>query len=143
MHHAYGGTQANSYLAQRLISASPEEQAALLLGAAERFLTQAADAIRRRDLKEKTRLVSRVSQIMQKLLGMLNPEGERELVDRLHGLYIWWIKEMNEACRKDRPEQMALVARQMTFLRSGWEDLSARQMKLPAAVPFTVEGLVG
>ena len=46
MNHGYGGNHANSYLAQRINSASPEELAGMLLGGAERFLTQAAAAVR-------------------------------------------------------------------------------------------------
>jgi flagellar protein FliS len=143
MQPAYGGNQANSYLAQRINSASPEEMAALLLGGAERFLLQAVAAIQRNDIREKARLLTRVSEIMQKLLGMLNPEGEKELVDRLHGIYIWWIKEMFEGSRKNQPAQIEQVVRQMTALRSGWEELDARQGRIPAGSAFTAEGLVG
>jgi len=144
MHPAFRGYPANSYLAQRVTSASPEELATMLLAGGERFLTQAASAIRRRDYMEKARLLTRTSEIMHVLLGMLNPEGERSLVDRLHGIYIWWIKEMFEGSRNNRPEQIERVVRQMSDLRSAWEELDARQAKVPEAVtPFTVEGLVG
>jgi len=143
MHPAYGGNHANSYLAQRISNANPEELAGMLLGGAERFLTQAVAAIRREDHTEKARLLSRASEVMQRLLTMLNPEGDHQLVDRLHGIYIWWIKEMFEGSRRNRPEQIELVVRQMAALRSGWEELSARQARAQAALPLPVEGLVG
>jgi flagellar biosynthetic protein FliS len=143
MYQAYGGKQANGYLAQKINSAGPEELAAMLLAGAERFLTQATAAIRRKDYMEKARLLTRASDIMQVLVSLLNPEGERELVNRLHGIYLWWIKEMFEGSRKDRPEQIEQVVRQMAALRSGWEELGVRQVRLQATAAFTVEGLVG
>jgi len=143
MHAASGGHQANSYLAQKINSAGPEELTAMLLAGAERFLTQATAAIRRRDYMEKARLLTRASDIMQMLVSLLNPEGDQALVNRLHGIYIWWIKEMFEGSRKDRPEQIEQVVRQMAALRSGWEELSVRQVRLQTTTPFTVEGLVG
>ncbi|MGA2080938.1 MAG: flagellar export chaperone FliS [Holophaga sp.] len=143
MHPAYRGNQANTYLAQRINSASAEELAALLLGGAERFLTQGAAAIRRRDFREKARLVNRGSEIMNQLLGMLNQDADKQLVNRLRGLYVWWIKEMFEASRSDRADQIEQVVRQMSIVRSAWEELGARGASLPAAVPFPVEGLVG
>jgi len=143
MQNPYGGNQASSYLAQRINSASPEELAAMLLGGAERFLLQAVTAIQRNDIPEKARLLNRVSEIMQKLLGMLNPEGEPALVEQLHGIYIWWIKEMFEGSRKNRPETIESIVRQMAAMRSGWQELSSRQVSATTPAQFTVEGLVG
>lgn len=150
MYPAYGGNQANTYLAQRINSASAEELATMLLAGAERFLREAGAAIRRKDYMEKARLVNRSSEIVQALVGMLNTEAEAQLVDRLHGIYIWWIKQMFEASMHDRAELLDPVLRQMASLRGAWEELSARQVRaqapaLPAAPigTFTVEGLVG
>lgn len=154
MQNGYGGKQANNYLAQRINGATSEELAALLLEGACRFLLQAAAAIRRQDRAERTRLVNRVSLIMDELLSMLNPEGG-EVVDKLHGIYIWWIKELFEGSRADQPERLEGIVRQMVAMRAGWEELSqnnrraqvqdpARQFAAAPAQPgFTVEGLVG
>jgi len=77
------------------------------------------------------------------------------VVDRLHGIYIWWIKELFDGARLDQPERLEVVARQMVALRGGWEQLSATarqaQVRQAAGSPaqaavssgFTVEGLVG
>ena len=151
MQNGYGGRQANNYLAQRINGATPEELAALLLEGACRFLHQAAAAIRRRDLPERGRLVNRVSLIMDELLSMLNSEEGGEVVDRLHGIYIWWIKELFDGARLDQPERLEVVARQMTAMRGGWEQLDARARQAAATAPaqapvssgFSVEGLVG
>jgi len=151
MQNGYGGRQANNYLAQRINGATPEELTALLLEGACRFLHQAASAIRRRDRLERARLVNRVSLILDELLSMLNSEEGGEVVDRLHGIYIWWIKELFEGSRLDQPERLEAVARQMTAMRGGWEQLGARERQAAASVPaqaavssgFSFEGLVG
>jgi len=148
MQAPYGGNPTRLYLAQRINSASSEELVAMLLEGAQRFLLEAVKAIHAKDLRTKARHLQRVSEIMQKLLGMLNPEGDRALVDKLHGIYIWWIKEMFEGSRCNRPEQIEQVVRQMEAMRSGWAELAARQARdgqsepRPAAA-FSVEGLVG
>ena len=143
MYAGYGAKQAENYLAQRINSASPEELAAMLLAGAERFLTQAAAAIRRKDFMEKARLVKRAADIIQALQDMINPEGEEEAVNRLHGIYIWWLKDIFEASMKDRPEQIEVVIAQMVNLRGGWEELSARAPAPQAPAAFSMEGLVG
>ena len=143
MNAAYGGHQTNSYLVQRINSASEEELAAMLLGGAERFLTQAVAAIGRKDYMEKARLLTRASKILERLLEMINADAEVSLVNRLRGLYIWWIKEMFEGSRYNRPEQIEAVVRQMATLRGAWEERSSRQLKLRPAPALPVEGLVG
>jgi flagellar protein FliS len=150
MQAAYGGNPSRLYLAQRINSASAEELAAMLLEGAQRHLLEAVKAIQRKDHLAKARHMQRVSEIMQKLMGMLNPEADSQLVNRLHGIYIWWVKEMFEGSRKNRPEQIERVVRQMTQMRNGWTELSSRG-KGPAMDPaghgqaraFGAEGLVG
>ena len=143
MHNPYGRTPANAYLIQRIENASTEELAAMLLEAAQRFLTQGAAAIRRNEIMEKARLVDRASKIMNQLLGMLNPEADRTLVNKLHGIYIWWIKEMFEGCRMNRPEQLEAVVRQMDAMREGWAQLANQAKATRAADDFSLEGMVG
>jgi flagellar protein FliS len=117
MQNAYGRSQTNAYMVQRIENSTAEELAAMLLEGAEKFLNQAVDAIRRKEHLEKARMLNRTSKIMNHLLGMLNPEADRSVVNRLHGIYIWWIKEMFEGSRYNRPEQIETVVKQMDDLR--------------------------
>lgn len=147
MQMGYANRQVNAYLLQRINSATPEELAAMLLEGAQRFLRQAAESIRAGDAQAKTRLVNRASLIMDELLTMLNQDAG-ELADRLHGIYIWWIKEMFEASRQDQPEPLERVVRQMGTIREGWEQLSARSkgFQPQAAAPgagFAPQSMVG
>jgi flagellar protein FliS len=147
MQTTYGGKQAGTYLAQRINSATPEELAAMLLEGAQRFLTQAAAAIRQGDIPARGRLVNRASLIMDELLSMLNAEDGGEVVDKLHGIYIWWIKEMFEGSRSGQPERLERVIRQMAAMRAGWEELgntrNPAQIQAQAQPAFFMEGLVG
>jgi flagellar protein FliS len=140
-----GGRQANNYLAQRINGATPEELAAMLLEGAQRFLTQAVGAIRKDNPAERTRLVNRVSLIMDELISMLNVEEGGDTVDKLHGIYIWWIKEIFEASRRLETDRLERVIRQMAAMRSGWEEMSSSRQTRQAqsATAFTVQGLVG
>ena len=140
-----GGRQANNYLAQRINGATPEELAAMLLEGAQRFLTQAVAAIRKNNLPERSRLVNRVSLIMDELISMLNVEDGGDTVDKLHGIYIWWIKEIFEASRRMETERLERITRQMAAMRSGWEEMSTSRQTLASqsAPAFSVQGLVG
>jgi flagellar biosynthetic protein FliS len=142
MQNPYAAKQTGAYLAQRIDAASAEELAAMLLEGAERFLGQAATAIRRKDNMEKARLLNRAAKIMNHLLGMLNPEADRNVVDRLHGIYIWWIKEMFEGSRKNRPEQIETVIRQMDDLRRQF-CLCIRNLQTRADARLSTEEMVG
>jgi flagellar protein FliS len=139
------GRQANNYLAQRINGATPEELAAMLLEGAQRFLTQAVGAIRKSNLPERARLVNRVSLIMDELVSMLNVEAGGDTVDKLHGIYIWWIKEIFDASRCMETERLERITRQMAAMRSGWEEVSLTRQSRQAqsAAAFTVQGLVG
>ena len=145
MQTGYGNRQVNAYLLQKINSATPEELAAMLLEGAQRFLRQAAAAIRDGNGQGHARLVNRASLIMDELLSMLNADGG-ELADRLHGIYVWWIKEMFEGSRSRQPEQLERVARQMGTIREGWEQLSVRTkgFQAPAPTPgFSTQSMVG
>ena len=67
------------------------------------------------------------------------------LVDKLHGIYIWWIKEMFEGSRFNQPEQLEQVVRQMEAMREAWALLATRpqRMAVPEQAQFSLEGLVG
>lgn len=149
MQKPYGGYQANAYLAQRIDNASAEELAAMMLEGSERFLRQAMTAIQRNDNAEKGRMLDKTAKIMQRLLGMLNtdPAADQALVQRIHGIYIFWIKEMFEGSRTNRPEQIERVVTQMSMMRDAWTQVDARQKTSSTIAPMpprlAVEGLVG
>jgi len=53
--------------------------------------------------------VNRVSLIMDELVSMLNVEEGGDTVDKLHGIYIWWIKEIFDASRRMETERLERI----------------------------------
>ena len=89
--------------------------------------------------------MNRVSLIMDELISMLNVEEGGDTVDKLHGIYIWWIKEIFDGSRRLETERLERITRQMAAMRSGWEEMSSSRHSRQAhdATAFTVQGLVG
>jgi flagellin-specific chaperone FliS len=64
------------------------------------------------------------------------------VVDKLHGIYIWWIKEMFEGSRKNRPEQIETVIHQMDDLRRQFS-LCISNLQTRANARLSTEEMVG
>jgi flagellar protein FliS len=143
---AYGGKATQHYLLQRIAGASPEQLASLLLEGAQRFLVQAMEAMERRDIPAKARLVNRVSAILEELVVQLNPEGG-ELAGNLSRVYEWWLFELFEASRINQLDRLRHIHAQMGEIRATFEQLSQGQPAPPAqgSTPagFGSEGLLG
>ncbi len=133
----------DQYLAQKVLGASPEGLVALLLEGGQRFLAQAAQAIQRKDVAERARLVGRVLAILDELMTRLNHEEGGEVVTNLVRLYDWWGFETVQASTANDASRIERVIRQMGDLRETWEELDGRhKTAAPAGNPVSV-GLVG
>nr|WP_320132977.1 flagellar export chaperone FliS [uncultured Holophaga sp.] len=142
MQTAYGGNANNHYLTQKINGATPEQLMILLLEGGQRFMTQAIDAIRKRDIPLKARMVNRVSAIIEELAVQLNLDEGGELVANLSSLYDWWLFELFEASQKNDTGRMEGILRQMGDMRNTWQELD-RSREQPARPSLSAEGLVG
>lgn len=138
------GNAADQYLVQRIQGASPELLAAMLLEGAQKFLNQAAAAIRNRDIPGKARSINRVSAIIEELTVWLDFEQGGEVANNLARVYDWWLHELFEASQANRVDRLEHLLGQMGEIRNAWEDLHRQKATTqnPATVP-TGEGLVG
>jgi flagellar protein FliS len=144
MQPAYGGNAADQYLAQRIAGASPEQLAVLLLEGAQRFLVQAISAMQKRDVPAKARFVNRVSAIVEELTVQLNYEAGGELVTNLTRLYEWWLNELFEGSQNNQVERLERVGRQMSELRSTWEEFAQQKAHAQPSAPLSSsDGIVG
>jgi len=144
MQPSYGGNVADRYLVQKINGATPEQLAILLLEGAQRFLTQAIDALQKRDIPLKARMVNRVSAIIEELTVRLNHEAGGELVANLASLYEWWLNEIFEGSQKNKADRLELVLKQMGEIRGTWQELEQRQVQPPPAQQgMGAEGMVG
>ena len=84
----------DAYLAQRVLGASPEQQAALIMEAGQLHLGRAIHAMSLNDSASASRSFTRVSEVIMEATLRLNREGGGELVQNLDKLYGWWSREL-------------------------------------------------
>ena len=135
--------QASNYLAQRIMAASPEQQAALIMEAGQLHLGKAIQAIDRNDQAAATSSFLRVSEVIQEASIRLNTEDGGELVGNLGKLYGWWMQEIMQASRTSDTARLAAVAQGMGEIRQGWEQLHSKKVGVGAASAGTFSELVG
>ena len=133
----------DQYLTQRVMGASPEQLVALLLEGAQRFLTQAAQALGRRDYAAKGQAINRVSAIVEELIVRLDQEGGGELAANLVRLYDWWGREIIDAGAQLDTARLERVSRQMGEMRQSWEQAYQKRLENPTEVGFKVGNMVG
>jgi flagellar protein FliS len=129
------GAQSDTYLLQRINGASPEQLCILLLEGGQRFLLQAIQATKNRNIAEKARFVNRVSAIIEELTVQLNQDEENELVINLTRIYDWWMNLLFEASRNNEPEKLELIYRQMASMRETWEELVHKSQAAAPPLP--------
>lgn len=127
---------ADSYLVQRVMGAGPEQQAALLMEAGQKFLGKAIRAIERKDHLEAGRCLRRVTDIINESTSRLNYEDGGELVENLLKIYDWWTREVLEASRVRDTARLGLVSTQMGEIRQAWEQLHEKMSRALQTAEF-------
>jgi flagellar biosynthetic protein FliS len=120
---------ADTYIAQRLLGASPELQAALIMEAGQRFLGKAIKAMEEKNLLEVARLLGRVAEVITEAELRLNHEDGGEVVENLQKIHRWWFAELVEAGRTQDPAKLRMLSHHMGVIRSGWQALDEKQQK--------------
>lgn len=77
----------NSYLRNTILQASPEQLQLMLYDGAIRYSLQGREAILRKDYEATYEKLSRAQKILLEMQAGLRPEVNRELCERLSGLY--------------------------------------------------------
>ena len=119
--NAYAKTAA-TYLAQRILGASPEQQAALIMEAGQLHLGRAIQALDRNDISAATSCFIRVSEVIQEATIRLDLEGGGEVAQSLAKLYAHWTKELMAASRTKDTRRLASIASNMGEIRQAWEE---------------------
>jgi len=113
----------DAYLVQRVMSAGPEQQAALLMEAGQRFIGKAVKALEQKNYFEMGKCLSRVTEIINESTLRLNHEEGGELVENLGKIYDWWTWELFEASAEKSAARMEAVSHHMGEIRQAWEQL--------------------
>jgi len=129
---------ADAYLVQRVLGANPEQQAALLLEAGQRFLGKAIKAMEQKDHLELSRCLSRVTEIINESIIRLNHESGGELVENLAKIYDWWVWEVFEASVTKDTARLGAISHHMGEIREAWEQFHEKQARVAQASEFQV-----
>lgn len=133
---------ADKYLVQRVMGASPEQQAALLMEAGQRYLGKAVKAMASKDPVEASRCFIRVTDIISESVCRLSLEDGGELVQNLLKVYGWWTREIFEASSAKDTVRLDAVASHMGEIRQAWEQLHEKQAKANPGPEFLVRDQV-
>jgi len=127
---------ADKYLIQRVMGASPEQQAALLMEAGQRFVGKAIKAIEQKDHLESSRCLLRVTEIINESICRLNHEDGGELVENLQKVYDWWTTEVFAASNSKDTVRLGVLSRHMGEIRQAWEHLHDKQARVAQLSEF-------
>jgi flagellar protein FliS len=133
---------ADQYLAQRVLGASPEQQAALLMEAGQLFLGKAIRAMEQKDYSLLARHLGQVAKIVNEAVLRLNMEDGGELVQNLLKIYTWWNAELFEAGSTKDPARLRMVSHHMGQIRQAWEQLHEKNIKAAATSGFELRAQV-
>jgi flagellar secretion chaperone FliS len=127
---------ADQYLAQRVLGASPEQQAALLMEAGQLFLGKAIRAMEQNEPFEVARYLGQVAKIVNEAVLRLNLEDRSELVQNLVKIYNWWTSELFEAGSSRDTARLRVLSQHMGQIRQAWEQLHEKNIKTSSAAGY-------
>ena len=128
----------DKYLVQRVMAASPVQQAALLMEGGQRFIGKAIKAMEQKEYYEMGRCLSRVTEIINEAMLRLNHEEGGELVENLVKIYDWWTWEVFEASNARDSARLAMISHHMGEIRQSWEQLHEKQARAAQGAEFQI-----
>jgi flagellar protein FliS len=115
-------TEANTkaYLRTKVMTAGPAELRLMLLDGALKFAERGRSGLADKDFEAAYEGVSRCQQIILELINALQPEQDRELCDRLSGLYTFLYRRLIDASRERSPQIVEEVIKLLEYERQTW-----------------------
>lgn len=110
----------NQYLANTVLSASPEQLMLLLYDGAGRFLAQAIQAIEDGQIEKRTHGINKASAIVTEFAATLDRSQAPALADDLTALYGYMLRRMMQANLKNDAEPLVEVKGLLADLRATW-----------------------
>jgi flagellar protein FliS len=112
-----------AYRQQEVLTASPGQLVVMLYDGMNRFLFQAAHAMRAGDQRKAGERLSRAEAILDELLNTLDHEQGGDIAERLQGLYVFYVRYLSEARLERDPERIDTVRVQLAELREAWAEV--------------------
>jgi flagellar protein FliS len=113
-----------AYRENTVLSATPEQLVVMLYDGARRFLRQAANAMRAREVESAHNALRRAEQVIAHLDGVLDDEQGREVAQRLHAIYRFSLAHLNRARMDQDPQKLVEVSDMLGELRESWAELA-------------------
>ena len=110
----------NQYLANTVLSASPEQLMLMLYDGAGRFLAQAIQAIEDGRIEQRTHGINKASAIVTEFAATLDRTQAPVLADDLTALYGYMLRRMMQANLKNDTEPLVEVKGLLADLRATW-----------------------
>ncbi len=111
----------NPYLRTKVLTASPAELRVMLVEGAIRFCRQGRDGIATKNHEEIFNGLSQAKAIIMELINALRPEVDRNLCDKLSGLYTYMYTRLIEANLEKNVDLVDEVIRLLEFERDTWQ----------------------
>ena len=119
---AYATAQ-QTYRESSVLTASPEQLVVMLYDGANRFLMQAAAAIRANDREATHNRLRRAEAIIEELHTTLDM-SQGEVAERLASIYVFCRKLLNEARIERSADKVNEVAGLLAELREAWAQIA-------------------
>jgi len=119
---AYATAQ-QTYRESSVLTASPEQLVVMLYDGANRFLVQAAAAIRTDDREATHNRLRRAEAIIEELHTTLDM-SQGEVAERLASIYVFCRKLLNEARMERNAEKVDQVRGLLAELREAWAQIA-------------------
>ena len=110
----------NQYLANTVLSASPEQLMLMLYDGAGRFLAQAIQAIEEGQVDKRAHFINKASAIVSEFAATLDRSQDATLADDLTALYGYMLRQLMQANLKNDVEPLVEVKGLLAELRTAW-----------------------
>lgn len=112
----------NQYLANTVLSASPEQLMLMLYDGAGRFLAQAIQAIEEGQVDKRAHFINKASAIVSEFAATLDRTQAPVLAEDLTALYGYMLRRMMQANLKNDTEPLVEVKGLLADLRATWAE---------------------
>ncbi len=111
------------YLQQEIENATAVGRVIMLMDACNRFLTEAKEALQRKEKVLFSERVIRAKNIIRELRNSLNLDIDPAMGGNLYRLYTYFLKQLIEANRSRTEAPIDYVIKQITTLNNAWKEV--------------------
>ncbi len=139
------GNSDQAYLRDAVMTASQEQLQLMLYDGAIRFARQGREALENEEFEKAFERLSRAQKIILEMQQGLNFDVDRELCERMSGLYMFAYRKLVDACCKHQIQDVDEALRVLEYERQTWVMLMENLLKLDATqvVDLSTQGPPG